>query len=77
MASQLVSEILGFDWNSGNKEKNKARHNVEWWECDEIFFNDSFFTTVDRRHSDREEGHFGFGSHESQSVSYGGLYNSG
>ena len=61
MALHLLPEIVAFEWNEGNREKSKNRHSVEWWECEQIFFNYPFLTTVDAKHSEREERHFGFG----------------
>jgi hypothetical protein len=48
------SKITGFEWDKGNKEKNKTKHNVETDESEEIFFNDPVFT-YDKTHSQGEE----------------------
>ena len=45
----------------GNRDKNKAKHKVEWVEGEQVFFNYPFFTTVDTKHSEREERYVGFG----------------
>ena len=31
--------FLGFQWDRGNIDKNLIKHNVENWECEQIFFN--------------------------------------
>jgi uncharacterized DUF497 family protein len=61
MELQPLPEILAFEWNEGNRDKNKSRHNVGWWECEQVFFNSPFLSTVDAKHSEREERQFGFG----------------
>jgi uncharacterized protein len=58
---QLFPEELAFEWNSGNRDKNKISHKVDWWECEEIFFNYPLFTTVDAKHSEEEDRYYAFG----------------
>ena len=29
----------GFQWDRGNIDKNLIKHNVENWECEQVFFN--------------------------------------
>ena len=31
--------IVGFDWDEGNKQKNWEKHQVDFRECEEVFFN--------------------------------------
>ncbi len=31
--------LVGFDWDEGNKQKNREKHQVEYTECEEVFFN--------------------------------------
>lgn len=33
-------EIIDFDWDSHNVQKNKIKHGVEPFECEEVFVND-------------------------------------
>lgn len=55
MAKRIdFSKITGFEWDKGNKEKNKNKHNVETDESEEIFFNDPIFE-YDKAHSQGEE----------------------
>ena len=57
----LFPEELAFEWNSGNRDKNKISHKVDWWECEEIFFNYPLFTTVVAKHSEEEDRYYAFG----------------
>ena len=46
----LVSDVEGFDWDEGNKEKNWIKHGVHWKESEEIF-NDEPVYFLDQKHS--------------------------
>lgn len=48
-------KIEGFDWNKGNLEKNKLKHNVSKEECEEIFLNQPLRIFDDEVHSKREK----------------------
>ncbi len=43
--------IVGFQWDEGNADKNRITHNVENWECEQIFFNDLLLILDDPRYS--------------------------
>ena len=47
-------KFSGFDWDSGNHEKN-LKHNVIHWECEQVFFNQPLIVLDDAKHSDKEE----------------------
>jgi len=47
--------IIGFQWDEGNADKNRVLHNVEDWECEQIFFNDPLLVLDDPRHSSTEK----------------------
>ena len=32
-------KFSGFQWDRGNTDKNLIKHNVENWECEQVFFN--------------------------------------
>lgn len=49
-----LSDLEGFDWDTGNREKNRVKHNVSDGECEEIFFNSPLLLTDDAKHSDEE-----------------------
>lgn len=44
------STIIGFDWDKGNLNKNRLRHNVEPIECEEIFYNKPLLVIYDKVH---------------------------
>lgn len=45
---------LGFEWDTGNKEKNWKKHQVDFRECEEIFFDKKLKTFYDIKHSQKE-----------------------
>lgn len=46
---------LQFEWDTGNSGKNKRGHNVEDWECEEVFFDPKKVLLKDTLHSGHEE----------------------
>lgn len=46
---------LEFDWDKGNKEKNWEKHQVDFRECEEIFFNKPVKFFPDPKHSKKEK----------------------
>jgi uncharacterized DUF497 family protein len=53
--------FVGFQWNQGNIDKNLAKHNVENWECEQIFFNEPLIILDDTGHSRSERRWAAFG----------------
>jgi len=51
----------GFDWDKGNIDKNLIKHNIENWECEQIFFNEPLIILNDSKHSFFEERWAAFG----------------
>ena len=47
-------KIKGFEWDKGNKEKNKVKHNVTHQECEQIFYNKPLMIFADESHSEVE-----------------------
>jgi uncharacterized protein len=45
---------MRFDWDSGNRDKNKLKHAVENWECEEVFIDPKKVILKDRLHSGEE-----------------------
>ena len=45
------NQFTGFEWNEGNINKNLHTHQVENWECEQIFFNESLIILDDPKHS--------------------------
>lgn len=55
MGSDLdLSKLEGFEWDKGNLEHIK-KHNVNYKECEEAFFNKPLIITEDETHSQKEE----------------------
>ncbi len=50
----IISDPLQFEWDAGNSGKNKRSHNVEDWECEEVFFDPKKAILKDKLHSDLE-----------------------
>ena len=48
------SKCTGFDWNAGNLEKNRLKHGVSPFECEQIFFNQPLIVAPDEKHSQKE-----------------------
>lgn len=51
----------GFDWDSGNSDKNWLRHRVSQLECEEVFFNRPFVVQEDILHSHYEARFYALG----------------
>jgi hypothetical protein len=49
------SILEGFEWDSGNRDKNWAQHKVAWTEVEEVFFNQPLLAYPDPKHSSTEE----------------------
>ena len=57
----LFANIVGFDWDEGNREKNYLKHNVRNGECEDIFFNQPLIVAGDTEHSTKEKRYAAFG----------------
>ena len=53
-------EFDGFDWDEGDRDKNR-KHNVKHWECEQIFFNQPVVILDDPLHSVAEKRFAAFG----------------
>ncbi len=58
--SDLIS-FEGFEWDEGNRDKNRLKHGVSEGECEEIFFNAPLLIADDPKHSDIERRFAAFG----------------
>lgn len=47
-------KFVGFEWNSGNLEHIK-KHEVDFAECEEVFFNKPLYLNEDTKHSSEKE----------------------
>ncbi len=53
--------ISGFEWDGGNREKNKIKHDVSTGESEQIFFNEPLIILNDIKHSQTEQRFAAFG----------------
>ena len=53
--------FAGFQWDKGNSDKNLVKHNVQNWECEQVFFNKPLLVLYDLRHSSEEKRWAAFG----------------
>ena len=58
---ELFADIIGFDWDDGNRDKNQLRHNVLNGECEDVFFNQPLVIISDAKHSNIEKRYAAFG----------------
>ena len=54
-------QFTGFQWDEGNINKNLDKHNVENWECEQIYFNEPLLILDGLRHSTVEKRWAAFG----------------
>lgn len=47
-------KIVEFDWDEGNRDKNKQKHRVTAREAEEVFFDDNKQEYPDPTHSEKE-----------------------
>ncbi|MBL7189735.1 MAG: BrnT family toxin [Phycisphaerae bacterium] len=58
---ELFADIVGFDWDDGNRDKNNLNHNVLNGECEDVFFNQPLIIAGDTMHSKKEKRYAAFG----------------
>ena len=63
---RTLKNVIGFDWDSGNKEKNLSKHGVKNEECEEVFFDHNKKILRDKIHSGKEERHILIGNTKKQ-----------
>jgi hypothetical protein len=61
MNVETANEFSGFEWDKGNLEKNKKSHDVENYECEQIFFGSPLIIIPDEKHSIGESRYAAFG----------------
>ena len=52
---QELDNIEGFQWDEGNIEKNRLKHKVLNFECEQVFFNEPLIIAEDIKHSQKEK----------------------
>lgn len=55
----------GFEWDSGNSDKNWVRHQVSQGECEQVFFNEPIIVFADDKHSQNESRFYLMGTTDS------------
>lgn len=50
----IFENCEGFQWDSGNSEKNLHKHKVTSSECEQVFFNQPISVIDDTKHSENE-----------------------
>ena len=58
---ESFERISGFEWDEGNREKNKLKHDVSTGESEQIFFNEPLIILNDVKHSQTEQRYSAFG----------------
>lgn len=58
---EVFTDIIGFDWDDGNRDKNRLKHNVLNGECEDVFFNQPLIIVSDTKHSKKEKRYAAFG----------------
>jgi hypothetical protein len=61
MSLEIASGFSGFEWDRGNIDKNKKSHNVENYECEQVFFSSPLIVVHDEKHSVGEIRYAAFG----------------
>jgi uncharacterized DUF497 family protein len=56
-----LSQIIGFDWNKWNIDKNWIKHKIKAEECEQIFFNQPLIIYPDLNHSEKEKRSYALG----------------
>ena len=54
-------QFTGFQWDEGNIDKNFLKHQVQAWECEQVFFNEPLIVFDDSKHSLSEKRWAAFG----------------
>ena len=54
MSIDLLKNYEGFEWDDGNRIKNRIKHEVLHWECEQVFFNSPILIQQDVKHSQCE-----------------------
>jgi len=56
-----LDHLIGFDWDEGNKQKNWDKHQVDYTECEQVFFNKPLIISEDVKHSSQEQRYYALG----------------
>ena len=50
-----IPEPIKFEWDSGNINKNKIKHNVDYTDIEQVFSNEELYFYPDEKHSSNKE----------------------
>ncbi len=56
-----LNDLIGFEWDRNNIDKNYKKHKVFWTECEEVFFNEPIIVNDDETHSIKEKRYYALG----------------
>ncbi len=59
--NESFSGLAGFEWDAGNRTKNKEKHDVSTGETEQVFFNEPLIILDDAKHSKAEKRVAAFG----------------
>lgn len=51
---ELLRDVVGFEWDEENREKNWIKHRVRWSEAEEVFSQRPLWIAGDAKHSQPE-----------------------
>ena len=57
----LLGQLDGFEWDEGNRDKNRLKHQVSAEECEEVFSNQPLIILEDYKHSKMEQRYAAYG----------------
>lgn len=67
MKLRLLPEVIAFDWDEGNSDKNWKKHRVSQKECEKVF-NHNPIVMSDRTHSQNEDRFIAIGKVQARSI---------
>ena len=70
MSLEVIKECVGFQWDSGNSDKNWISHQVTKSQCEQIFFNQPLFIGNDEIHSKTEIRYYALGKTDEERKLY-------
>lgn len=67
---KIFDKFSGFNWDKANQDKNWQKHEVAWWECEEVFFNQPLYVYKDEKHSKDEERYYALGKTNAERLTF-------
>ena len=66
MSLEILKKCTGFQWDSGNSDKNWISHQVTKSECEQIYFNQPLLIKDDKKHSKNEFRYYALGKTDNE-----------